>query len=167
MLPAPVSPDMGPQFVHHDALCQDARLKTCPEPALIVQSLCQHTLVANNLNASGLYVILISCMLPVSLFTHTHQFSSFSLVMSPSEDFIRKVIGATPIMDNYARPLVKVDHVSERLLLSMVNEAHGGTLDESRMTFSHAKAVKQLADKLGCEHTWEAIENRVKTRIGQ
>jgi glutamine synthetase len=84
--------------------------------------------------------------------------------MIPSEDFIRNVLWTTPIIDNHARPLLKVDHLNKHPLPIIAAGANGGALDDSHTTFSRVQAINQLAKKLDCEHTKEAVEFSVNKR---
>ncbi|ODA76791.1 hypothetical protein RJ55_07306 [Drechmeria coniospora] len=73
------------------------------------------------------------------------------------EEALRRAVLCTPIIDNHAHPLLRRDAMGRRPLLSVATEAHGEALDASRTGLAHFRAVRQLADVLGCEATWEAV----------
>ncbi|PFH60904.1 hypothetical protein XA68_10149 [Ophiocordyceps unilateralis] len=70
---------------------------------------------------------------------------------------LRRAIRTTPIIDNHAHPLLKVDVVTKRPLLSIASEAQGAALRSSTTSLAHVRAVKQLSNLLGCESTWDAV----------
>ena len=72
-----------------------------------------------------------------------------------------KVIRNTPIIDNHAHNLLLPTELAQHSLLSITSEAAGPALNDAKTTLSHLRAVKQLAEILRCEPTWEAVEARI------
>ncbi|KAI1370196.1 glutamine synthetase/guanido kinase [Hypoxylon crocopeplum] len=77
---------------------------------------------------------------------------------------LNAAIDNTPLIDNHAHPLLKPEGVSTYPLLSITSEATGDALDDAKASLAHIRAVKQLADVLGCERTWEAVVASVERK---
>ncbi|KAH9906906.1 glutamine synthetase [Xylariomycetidae sp. FL2044] len=73
-------------------------------------------------------------------------------------------IDHTPIIDNHAHPLLRLENIGKYPLLSVTSEAHGDGLDDCRSSLAHIRAVKHLAQELGCDETWEAVEAAIGQR---
>ena len=80
------------------------------------------------------------------------------------EDALWRAIHRTPIIDNHAHPLLKSSSLGKYPLLAVATEAHGPALESSRRSLAHTRAVRQLSQVLGCEPTWEAVEQAIKGR---
>ncbi|KAI1394318.1 glutamine synthetase/guanido kinase [Hypoxylon trugodes] len=85
---------------------------------------------------------------------------------SAYEDFklLTAAIDNTPLIDNHAHPLLKADSVNKHPLLSIATEANGDALETSKNSLSHIRTVKHLAEVLGCEQTWDAVETGVERK---
>ncbi|OTA54011.1 glutamine synthetase/guanido kinase [Hypoxylon sp. EC38] len=77
---------------------------------------------------------------------------------------LNAAIDSTPLIDNHAHPLLTIDAVSKHPLLSISTEANGDALNDSKTTLAHLRAVKHLAEPLGCEQTWEAVVAAVERK---
>ncbi|KAI2466424.1 glutamine synthetase/guanido kinase [Annulohypoxylon bovei var. microspora] len=77
---------------------------------------------------------------------------------------LNAAIDSTPLIDNHAHPLLKPGVVTKHPLLSIASDAHGVALEDSKNSLSHIRAVRQLAQALGCERTWEAVEAAVERK---
>ncbi|KAI1763809.1 glutamine synthetase/guanido kinase [Hypoxylon sp. FL1150] len=77
---------------------------------------------------------------------------------------LNAAIGSTPLVDNHAHPLLTPENAGTRDLLSIASEARGSSLEESKSSLSHIRAVKQLSSVLGCEQTWEAVVASVERK---
>lgn len=84
--------------------------------------------------------------------------------MASLHDFkaLNAAIDTTPIIDNHAHPLLKPERLSKYPLLTVATEAHGDALHDSWSSLAHIRATKQLAQILGCEPTWEAVEASIE-----
>ncbi|KAI0447467.1 amidohydrolase-domain-containing protein [Xylaria telfairii] len=76
-------------------------------------------------------------------------------------DLLNKVIDTTPIIDHHAHPLLKSEFMSDHPLLSIATEADGDALEHTTSSLAHIRAVKQLAQVLGCEQTWDAVASSI------
>ncbi|KAH7326248.1 hypothetical protein B0I35DRAFT_405518 [Stachybotrys elegans] len=83
------------------------------------------------------------------------------------EETLIKAIRSTPIIDNHAHPLVKLEVIDRYTFLSIATEAHGKAIESSRTTLPHYRAVKILSRVLGCDESWEAVVDAVKERREQ
>ncbi|KAI1270629.1 amidohydrolase-domain-containing protein [Xylariaceae sp. FL1019] len=72
--------------------------------------------------------------------------------------FIHSVIDACPIVDNHAHPLLRAEWLYNYPLLSIASEAHGDALEDSKYSLAHIRATNILAEILGCEPEWNAVE---------
>ncbi|PHH68757.1 hypothetical protein CDD80_7274 [Ophiocordyceps camponoti-rufipedis] len=79
---------------------------------------------------------------------------------------LHHAIQTTPIIDNHAHPLLKQSSLAKHALLSIASEAQGDALTASTSSLPHLRAVKQLARKLGCESSWEAVEAAIEEKRG-
>ncbi|KAI0555578.1 amidohydrolase-domain-containing protein [Xylaria curta] len=68
-----------------------------------------------------------------------------------------RAIDATPIIDHHAHPLLKSEFMNDHPLLSIATEAHGDALQHTFSSLAHIRAVRQLAETLDCEATWDAV----------
>ncbi|KAJ2977805.1 hypothetical protein NUW58_g7695 [Xylaria curta] len=80
------------------------------------------------------------------------------------EDYVllNKVLDTTPIIDHHAHPLLKSELMGDHPLLSITTEANGDALEHTSSSLAHIRAVKQLAQILGCEKSWDAVAARIK-----
>ncbi|CAJ2502266.1 Uu.00g096600.m01.CDS01 [Anthostomella pinea] len=74
---------------------------------------------------------------------------------------LNAAIDTTPIIDNHAHPLLKLEYMGKHPLLSIATEANGDALDDTWSSLAHVRAVKQLAGLLGCEQTWNAVATAI------
>ncbi|KAI1085102.1 glutamine synthetase/guanido kinase [Whalleya microplaca] len=77
---------------------------------------------------------------------------------------LNAAIDNTPLIDNHAHPLLKPEHLAKHPLLSIASEANGDALKDSKLSLSHIRAVKLLAQVLGCEQTWDAVVSHIEKR---
>lgn len=70
-----------------------------------------------------------------------------------------RAVRTTPIIDNHAHPLLRPAVGYLMPMLSITTEAEGSALDATTTSLSHLRAVRQLADVLGCEPTWNSVSN--------
>ncbi|KAI1418375.1 glutamine synthetase/guanido kinase [Hypoxylon sp. FL1857] len=77
---------------------------------------------------------------------------------------LNAAIDSTPLIDNHAHPLLTVGAVSKHPLLSIATEANGDAINDSKTSLSHLRAVKHLAEALGCEQTWDAVVAAVERK---
>jgi len=71
----------------------------------------------------------------------------------------RQAVQSTPIIDNHAHPLLKLESVHRHAFESITSEARGDALFHNWASLAHLRAVRQLAKLHGCEPTWEAVVN--------
>ena len=74
---------------------------------------------------------------------------------------LRHWINNTPIIDHHAHNLLLSTEQKSRPLLSITTEAGGDALPDARSTLAHFRAVRQLAQVLGSEATWEAVQQHL------
>lgn len=90
--------------------------------------------------------------------------------MSVSENYptteagLIAAIDSTPIIDNHAHPLLKLEHMDKFPLLAIATEANGDALESSRTSMAHIRAVNQLSRLLNCDATWEAVSAAIKDK---
>ncbi|OTB01152.1 hypothetical protein M426DRAFT_64600 [Hypoxylon sp. CI-4A] len=77
---------------------------------------------------------------------------------------LEEAIDSTPLIDNHAHPLLKAEAAAQHPLLSISSEANGDALKDSKTTLAHLQTVRQLAEVLGCEPTWGAVEAGVEKK---
>ena len=82
-------------------------------------------------------------------------------------DKLLEAIHQTPIIDHHAHNLLLPTELAQHPLLSITSEAAGPALEHAKSTLAHIRAVKQLAQTLGCEPTWEAVEARIEEERGK
>lgn len=75
-----------------------------------------------------------------------------------TEEALCRVIKTTPIIDHHAHPLLKLSAIRKHPLLSIATEANGDAIEDSKTSLAHLRAVKLLANHLGTEPTWDAVE---------
>ncbi|KAH7223655.1 hypothetical protein BKA60DRAFT_450597 [Fusarium oxysporum] len=78
-----------------------------------------------------------------------------------TEEALRRVIHTTPIIDHHAHPLLKLSAIRKHPLLCIATEANGDAIEDSKTSLAHLRAVKVLANHLGTDTTWEAVEAAV------
>ena len=64
----------------------------------------------------------------------------------------------SPIIDHHAHNLLLPDKLTARPLLSITSPAESEALSYTTSTTSHARAVKQLSEILGCADTWDDVQ---------
>ncbi|KAI1105309.1 glutamine synthetase/guanido kinase [Jackrogersella minutella] len=79
-------------------------------------------------------------------------------------ELLNAAIDTTPLIDNHAHPLLKPEAVSKHPFLSIATEANGDALEDSKNGLAHLRAVKHLAEVLGCEQTWDAVVASVEQK---
>ena len=67
----------------------------------------------------------------------------------------------TPIIDHHAHNLLLPEEFSAHDMLSITTEATGPALAHTPSTLAHLRAVKQLAQYLNCQPTWETVQERI------
>lgn len=77
---------------------------------------------------------------------------------------VRAAVHTTPIIDNHAHNLLKRSSLSTHPLLSILTEAGGPALEQSKTSLAHHRGVAGLAEALGCEATWDVVEGRIKEK---
>lgn len=87
-----------------------------------------------------------------------------AVIEATSRESLRQLIQQTPIIDHHAHPLLKKKALNQHPFLAIATEAHGDALDSSKKSLAHFRAVNQLAFKLKCQPSWEAVENTVLGR---
>lgn len=95
------------------------------------------------------------------MFTPTSE----TMTAQPADEasFLRAV-RTTPIIDNHAHPLLRPAAAWTLPLLCITTEADGSALDATATSLPHLRAVKQLAQVLGCEPTWAAVSSVVEEK---
>lgn len=78
-----------------------------------------------------------------------------------------EAIRTTPIIDNHAHPLLKPKARSKYPLLSITTEAHGDALKATTSSLSHLRAVRQLANVLGCKEDWNDVVRAIDTECAK
>ncbi|KAI0179527.1 glutamine synthetase/guanido kinase [Hypoxylon sp. FL1284] len=86
--------------------------------------------------------------------------------MASAYDFrhLNAAIDSTSLLDNHAHPLLTPEKQKTRPFLSIASEAGGEALQDSKASLAHVRAVKQLAEVLGCEQTWDAVVANVERK---
>ncbi|KAI5925098.1 hypothetical protein F4810DRAFT_88841 [Camillea tinctor] len=77
---------------------------------------------------------------------------------------LNAAIDTTPIVDNHAHPLLKLENANQQSLLAISTEASGAALGDTPQSLSHIRTVKHLAQVLGCSPTWESVTNSIERR---
>ncbi|KAK3685896.1 hypothetical protein B0T22DRAFT_381151 [Podospora appendiculata] len=91
-----------------------------------------------------------------------------STATSSHIDAVVRAIRNTPIIDNHAHPLLKLEAQGKHPLMSITTEATGDAIDSAITSLPHLRAVRQLASVLECGLTWESVvaaieEKRIDT----
>jgi hypothetical protein len=73
-----------------------------------------------------------------------------------------EAIHKTPIIDHHAHNLLQENELEAHSFLSITTEAGGAALQATTSSLSHIRAVKQLAQVLECEPTWEAVTTKTR-----
>ena len=76
-------------------------------------------------------------------------------------DGLIEAIDSTPIIDHHAHNLLTASNIDTYDLLTITTEAHGPALKHAPSTLAHIRAVKCLAEVLGCEPTWNAVQKAI------
>ncbi|KAK0636167.1 hypothetical protein B0T17DRAFT_587420 [Bombardia bombarda] len=79
-------------------------------------------------------------------------------------DAVVRAIRRTPIIDQHAHPLLKLDAESKHPLLSITSEASGDAIHAAITSLPHLRAIRQLATVLKCGYTWEAVVAAIEER---
>src|SRR5438046_3658235 len=74
-------------------------------------------------------------------------------------------IQKTPIIDHHAHNLLLPSEITAHPFLSITSEAKEQALEYATSTLAHLRAVKQLAEVLGCEPTLEAVLDGVEKEM--
>ncbi|KAL8957819.1 MAG: hypothetical protein Q9183_005961, partial [Haloplaca sp. 2 TL-2023] len=74
---------------------------------------------------------------------------------------LRDCIRNTPIIDHHAHNLLLPNEQECRSLLSITSEAGEDALVDAKSTLAHLRAVRQLAQALGCEAAWGAVQQHL------
>lgn len=77
---------------------------------------------------------------------------------------VREAIQTTPIIDHHAHNLLIPSDIGNHEFLSITSEASGPALKHATSTLSHLRAVKQLAFVLGCEPTWDKVQEAIELK---
>lgn len=76
-------------------------------------------------------------------------------------DSLIEAIDSTPIIDHHAHNLLTAAKIDTYDLLTITTEANGPALKHASSTLAHIRAVKCLAEVLGCEATWDAVQEAI------
>ena len=79
-------------------------------------------------------------------------------------DTLVEAIDSTPIVDHHAHNLLTASNIDAYDLLTITTEANGPALKHATSTLAHIRAVKCLAEVLGCEATWDAVQEAINRR---
>ena len=79
-------------------------------------------------------------------------------------DALLEAVETTPIIDHHAHNLLQASAIDNHDFLAATSEATGPALKFASSTLSHFRALRQLAEILGCESTWEAVESALKVK---
>ena len=79
-------------------------------------------------------------------------------------DTLVEAIDSTPIIDHHAHNLLTASNIDAYDLLTITTEANGPALKHVSSTLAHIRAVKCLAEVLGCEATWDAVQEAINRR---
>ncbi|KAI9774099.1 MAG: hypothetical protein M1840_005192 [Geoglossum simile] len=78
-------------------------------------------------------------------------------------DSLVSAIWKIPIIDHHAHNLLLPSNTSQSLL-SITSEARQGALGYAESTLAHIRAVKQLAEVLGCDPNFEAVKSCIEEK---
>ena len=79
-------------------------------------------------------------------------------------DSLIEAIDSTPIIDHHAHNLLTASNIDTYDLLTITTEANGPALKHASSTLAHIRAVKCLAEILGCEATWDAVQGAINRK---
>ena len=79
-------------------------------------------------------------------------------------DSLLEAIETTPIIDHHAHNLLTAANINTYDSLTITTEAHGPALKQTPSTLAHLRAVKDLAQVLECEPTWEAVQKAIELK---
>ena len=79
-------------------------------------------------------------------------------------DSLIEAIDSTPIIDHHAHNLLTASNIDAYDLLTITTEANGPALKHASSTLAHIRAVKCLAEVLGCEATWDAVQGAINRK---
>src|SRR5580704_15417642 len=78
-------------------------------------------------------------------------------------DSLINAIRKTPIIDHHAHNLLLPSDTTQSFL-SITSEARQGALRHVKSTLAHIRAVKQLAEVLGCNPSFEAVKSQIEEK---
>ncbi|KAL8726133.1 MAG: hypothetical protein Q9181_006170 [Wetmoreana brouardii] len=73
-------------------------------------------------------------------------------------------IQTTPVIDHHAHNILLPSEQESHPLLSITTEANGEALQHTPSTLAHMRAVRQLADILECEPTWNTVQSHLQKK---
>ncbi|KAI0878854.1 glutamine synthetase [Hypoxylon argillaceum] len=76
------------------------------------------------------------------------------------------VVDNTPIIDHHGHPLLDLKSSQNHELLGITTEAGPEAHGDCQYSFAHIRAVKQLAEILGCDDSWGTVESKLKEQRG-
>ena len=79
-------------------------------------------------------------------------------------DALFEAVETTPIIDHHAHNLLQPSAIDNHDFMAVTSEATGPALRFASSTLSHLRALRQLAEILGCESTWKAVESALKVK---
>ena len=79
-------------------------------------------------------------------------------------DALFEAVETTPIIDHHAHNLLQPSAIDNHNFLAATSEATGPALKFASSTLAHLRALRQLAEILGCESTREAVESALKVK---
>ena len=79
-------------------------------------------------------------------------------------DSLIEAIDSTPIIDHHAHNLLTAADIDTYDLLTITTEANGPALKHASSTLAHLRAVKCLAEVLGCEPAWDAVQEGISRK---
>ena len=88
----------------------------------------------------------------------TDQQTIFRPEQDPRMHELLHALRTTPIIDHHAHNILLPSEQEAHPLLSITTEATGEALQHTYSTLSHIRAVKQLAEILQCEPTWDHVQ---------
>lgn len=74
---------------------------------------------------------------------------------------LKQAIHTIPIIDHHAHNLLLAANIQNRNRLSIFTEANGSALEDSTSSLAFQRGVRQLSCVLGCENTWDAVEQAI------
>ncbi|KAL9592606.1 MAG: hypothetical protein Q9179_006545 [Wetmoreana sp. 5 TL-2023] len=73
-------------------------------------------------------------------------------------------IQTTPVIDHHAHNILLPSEQENHPLLSITTEANGEALQHTSSTLAHMRAVRQLAEILECEPTWDIVQSHLQKK---